>query len=221
MVKDLKDRIFMQTLNVETRKDQVNLRSVICRKFKEENDSESSVESENEGRTWEAPSVFENWKQDSSNSIQRAYEIDSRFYMLKRNLKGTSAAQLNKVKAVIMSNYQTIKNVFIDLAASSTEYPGVCREKVVNLVLGWDEPCLNTTTINAIFDKANDQTTGLTPPGQSLTGKEVSEHRNNSRSQLRRFEFTDLLVLASKVVEKKDKDKKGTYESDLDLEVDE
>jgi len=38
---------------------------------------------------------------------------------------------------------------------------------------------------------------------------------------LRRFEFTDLLVLASKVVEKKEKDKKNAYESDLDLEVDE
>jgi hypothetical protein len=37
--------------------------------------------------------------------------------MLKRNLKGTSAAQFGEVKSVINSHYQMIKNIFLDLAA--------------------------------------------------------------------------------------------------------
>jgi hypothetical protein len=78
-VKDLKDRIFTQTLNVETRKDSVNLRSVISKKFKEENDTESSQESEPDGVQWQTPDVFENWKEDNHVTLTRAFEIDLRF----------------------------------------------------------------------------------------------------------------------------------------------
>ena len=55
------------------------------------------------------------------------------------------------------------KNVFIDLAAQSKEYPGVCREMVHELIRSWDERALNKDKVNTIFEQANDQVTGLAP----------------------------------------------------------
>lgn len=84
---------------------------------------------------------------------------------------------------------------------------------VHELIRSWDERALNKDKVNTIFEQANDQVTGLAPSN----GEQV-EHKHNSRSQLRRFEFTDLLVLASKIICKSRM--RSDYTSDLDLEVD-
>jgi hypothetical protein len=57
--------------------------------------------------------------------MHKAFSMDSKFYMIKRNLKGLGTAQVRKVLETIKNNYQDIKNVFIEMAARSTEYPGI------------------------------------------------------------------------------------------------
>jgi hypothetical protein len=57
---------------------------------------------------------------------------------------------------LIWQNFPAIKNVFIDLAAGSTEYPGVCLSRIKQMFATWKIDCLDSKEVEQIFETAND-----------------------------------------------------------------
>jgi hypothetical protein len=82
--------------------------------------------------------------------------MDAKFYMIKRNLKGLGTAQVRKVLLTIWENYGAIKNIFIDLAARSTEYPGIDFLNITDMFQLWNIECIHIGVVAKIFEISND-----------------------------------------------------------------
>ena len=78
--------------------------------------------------------------------------------------------------------FPMIKNVFIDLAAGSQEYPGVCLSRIKGMVSKWNMPALSDNLVEEIFEIANDQESAAVEDENSTKKKEEVKysHKNNS-----------------------------------------
>ena len=68
-----------------------------------------------------------------------------------------------------------IKNVFIDLAAGSQEYPGVCLSRIKGMISKWNMPSLSDNSVEEIFEIANDQESAAVEDENS-TKKKDKQH---------------------------------------------
>ena len=116
IIKDLEEKVYQQSIIVETRNDAVDVQSVY---------ESRPVQQNNHMKGWDAPFTFQNWKTDDYDSLFKAHYLDQKFWMVKRNMKGTGIGQFTTTTSRIWENFAIIKNYFVDLSAQSAEYPGV------------------------------------------------------------------------------------------------
>ena len=74
--------------------------------------------------------MFKSWTQDTEELNQRAFSMDAKFNHLHKILMGFPNEEIEAVSKVLEQHFSLLKEVFIDRASNSAQYPGICEEKV-------------------------------------------------------------------------------------------